>query len=137
MLEEGDHLLDHNGCGHALDELGQIVRGLSPHHRCVIVHELGELLAQPFLRLRGGMLVGSVVEAGGGDFGGEPVGFGEADGEGGEVLFDLVLGKLIADVVKRLDGLEFSDGSAGALFKGYVVQGSRYLIPNKGFFDGS
>ena len=45
------------------------------------------------------MLVGCVEESGGGDFGGEPVGFAEADGQGDEVLLDLLLGELIADFV--------------------------------------
>ena len=51
------------------------------------------------------MLVWCVVEAGSGDLGGEPVGFGEADGEGDEVLLDLLLGELVADLVEGLDSL--------------------------------
>ena len=51
------------------------------------------------------MFVGLVVEACGGDFGGEPVGFGEAEGEGDEVLLDLLARELVADFVEGFDGL--------------------------------
>ena len=46
-----------------------------------------------------------VIEAGGGNFGGEPVGAGEADGEWDEVLFDLLGRELVADFVERFYGL--------------------------------
>ena len=69
------------------------------------MHELRVLLSQPLLRLRRGVFVGLVEEAGGGDFGGEPVGFGKADGKGDEVLLDLGLGELVADFVEGFDGL--------------------------------
>jgi len=69
------------------------------------VDELGEVLAQPFLGAGGGVLVGGVVEACGADFAREPVGFAEAEGEGDEVLFYLLLGELGADFVEGVDGL--------------------------------
>lgn len=63
------------------------------------MHELRKLLSKAFLgRLRDAG-VGSGVEAGGGDFGCEPVGFGEADDEGDEVLFDVFGFQLGADLV--------------------------------------
>jgi len=99
MLKQRYHLLNHNTRRHTLHELREMRRGLSPDHRRVIVDELGELLTEAFLGLRGSVLVGLVVETCGGDFGGEPVGFAEADGEGDEVLFDLGLGELGTDFV--------------------------------------
>lgn len=51
------------------------------------------------------MLIRCVVEASGRDFRGKPVGFREAECEGNEVLFDLLLAELLANLVERLDGL--------------------------------
>ena len=97
------------------------------------MYELSELLTQTFLRLRGGVLVGCVVEAGCGDFGGEPVGFGEADGEGDEVVFDLLLRELLADFVERFYGLDcVSQGIARS-----VKNLGADLVPHKWLFDGS
>jgi hypothetical protein len=70
------------------------------------VDELRELLSEALLRLRRSVLVWSVVQASGGDLGCEPVGFGEADGQRYEVLLDLLLRELLADLVEGLDGLE-------------------------------
>lgn len=67
--------------------------------------ELRELLSESFLRLWGGMLIWCVVEPSGRDLGCKPVGFGETQGQGNEVLLDLLLRKLIADLVERLDSL--------------------------------
>lgn len=52
------------------------------------------------------MWVRDGVEASGGDFRREPVGFGEAYNEWGEVGLDLMLGELVADFVQGLNGLE-------------------------------
>ena len=105
MLEQGYHLFNHDSGGHAADEFGKVVRGASAHHGGVIADERGELLSEARLDLCAGTSVGVVVEASGGDFGGEPVGAGEADGERDEVLFDLLGRELVADFVERLHGL--------------------------------
>lgn len=65
------------------------------------------MLSKTFLGLRCGLLIWSVVEAGCGDLRGEPVGFREADRQWDEVLFDLLLGELFADLVEGLDSLEW------------------------------
>ncbi len=75
MLKQRNHLLYYNGSWHAFDKLGKIVRCLSPDHGCIIVNKRGEGLSQPFLVVGCCTLVRGVVEACGGDFGGEPVGF--------------------------------------------------------------
>ena len=49
MLEQRDHFFDDNGSGHAFHKLGQIIGGLSPHHRRVIMDELSKLLTKAFL----------------------------------------------------------------------------------------
>lgn len=67
--------------------------------------KLAELLPQAFLRLCACVLIWGVVEAGGRDFRSEPVSFGEADDKWDEVLFDLLLRELVADLVQGLDGL--------------------------------
>ena len=54
------------------------------------------------------MLIRCVVEASGRDFRGKPVGFREAECEGNEVLFDLLLAELLANLVEGLDGLKRS-----------------------------
>lgn len=72
------------------------------------MNELRELLSEPFLRLWSGMLVWCVVEASGRDLGCEPIGFGKTESQGNEVLLDLLLRKLIADLVERLDSLYVS-----------------------------
>lgn len=105
MLEKRDHLIDDNGCGHTLDEFGEVVGRLSPDHRRVIVYELSKLLPEALLRLRSGMLVWYVVEASGRDLRGEPVCLGETDGQGDEILLDLLLRQLIANLVERFNGL--------------------------------
>lgn len=58
-----------------------------------------ELLSKLLLHRRRGFLVWDIVKTSGGDFGSEPVGFRESDCEGNEVLFDLLWGKLFADLV--------------------------------------
>jgi hypothetical protein len=69
------------------------------------VDQQAELLAQRLLDGRGDLGVGGGVEAASRDLGGEPVGFREADGEGDEVLLNLLGRQLVADFVQRLDGL--------------------------------
>ena len=54
------------------------------------------------------MLVWSVIEACGGNFGCKPVGFGKANGERDEVLLYLLLGELVTDFVEGFDGLASS-----------------------------
>ena len=58
------------------------------------MHELRELLSKTLLALRVDAGVRSGVEACSANFGGEPVGFAEADGKGDEVLFYLLAGEL-------------------------------------------
>ena len=78
------------------------------------MYEVAETLAEALLRLHGGMLIGCIVQTGCGDFGSEPVGLGEALDQGEEVLFDLLLRDLVADLVQGLDGLLLSiRGSSG------------------------
>ncbi len=105
VLKHGYHLLDHDGGGHLLDELGHVGGGLAAHHGCVVVDQLAELLAQLFLDGRRDLGVGRRVEAASRHLGGEPVGLGEADGERDEVLLDLLGGEVAADLVERLDSL--------------------------------
>ena len=137
VLEQRDHLVDHDGGRHALDEFRQVRGGLSPHHGRVVVHELRVLLAQAFLRLRRGVFVGLVEEAGGGDFRREPVGFGEAHGEGDEVLLDLGLGELVADFVERLDGLWGGKKSARLVERLTAEMGKGvYFVAHEWLLDG-
>jgi hypothetical protein len=68
MLEERDHLIDDNRRGHSLDELGEVVRGLSSDHGGVIVHELAIVLSESLLRGGCGARVGRLVEPSRGDF---------------------------------------------------------------------
>lgn len=77
------------------------------------------------------MLIGSVVEASRGNFGGEPIGFGETDGEWDEVLLDLLLGQLFADLVQRFHGLHVSVSLRAR------VSLTTYLVSHKGLLDGS
>ena len=105
MLEQRDHILDHNCRGHALDEFCQVVRGLSPDHWGFIVNKLRVMLSKLFLVLRAGVLIGCVVKTGGWNLRCKPVCFREAECEGDKVLFDLLLAELLANLVEGLDGL--------------------------------
>lgn len=67
MLEKRNHLLDHNGRGHGLDELCQVVGRLSPDHGGIIVYELAVVLPEEFLRGGCGACIWDVVEASRGD----------------------------------------------------------------------
>lgn len=49
MLEKRDHVLNDNGCRHALHKFREVVGGLSADHWGIIVNELRELLAETFL----------------------------------------------------------------------------------------
>lgn len=49
VLEETNHLVNHNGAGHLLDELGEVIGGLSAYHWGIIMNEVAELLAQTLL----------------------------------------------------------------------------------------
>jgi hypothetical protein len=40
MLKQWDHVLDDYSRWHALDKFGEVVRGLSAYHGCLIVDEL-------------------------------------------------------------------------------------------------
>ena len=99
VLEHGYHLLDDDGGGHLLDELGHVGGGLPADHGGLIADEVAELLAELFLDRGRDLLVGGGVQAASGYLGGEPVGLGEADGEGDEVLFDLLGRQVFADLV--------------------------------------
>lgn len=90
VLEEGYHFVDYDGCGHLLDKLGQVGGGLSADHGGIIVDEQTKLLAELFLDGRRHLAVRSGEEAAARHLGGEPVCFGESDGEGDEVLLDLL-----------------------------------------------
>ena len=105
MLEERDHLVDYDRGRHALDELCEIVRSLSSHHRGIVVYKLPIMLSQLLLGWRRSACVGCAVQAGRGDFGGEPVGFGKAQNERDEILFNLLLRELLADLVEGFNGL--------------------------------
>lgn len=90
VLEEGYHFVDDDSSGHLLDELGQVGGSLPANHRGVIVNKETELLAELLLDGRRNLFVGSREEAAARDFGCEPVGLGEANGEWDEVLLDLL-----------------------------------------------
>ena len=49
VLEKRNHLLDDNRWWHGLDELGEVVRGLSSDHGSIIVHKLAIVLPESFL----------------------------------------------------------------------------------------
>lgn len=57
-----------------------------------------------------GLLVWCGVEASRGDLGGEPVGLGQTEDERDEMLLDLALGELLANLVEGLDGLRNKNG---------------------------
>jgi hypothetical protein len=109
MLEKRNHLVDDNGCGHGLDELGEIVRRLSADHGGVIVHQLAVVLSECFLRRWCGARVWCLVQASRGDLRCEPIGFGEAHNKGDEGILNLLLRQLFADLVQGLDSLHVSD----------------------------
>lgn len=46
MLEHRYHLFNNDRCGHLLHELGEVGGSLAADHRCLIVNELSELLAE-------------------------------------------------------------------------------------------
>lgn len=69
------------------------------------MHELAELLPKNFLRRPTRLRVGGVVKTRGGDLGREPIGLGQTQREGNEVLLDLLLGKVFANLVQGLDSL--------------------------------
>jgi len=69
------------------------------------VYETTKLLSKGLLQSRGYFTVWHTIETRGGDLRGKPVCFGEAKGHGHEMLFDLLLGELIANLVKGLNGL--------------------------------
>lgn len=49
VLEQGYHFLDDNWRVHLLDEFREVVRRLSPHHRCLVVHQRAEILSKALL----------------------------------------------------------------------------------------
>lgn len=63
ILEEGYHFIDNDGGLHFLDELGQVVRRLPPHHGGLIVYQGTEVLSKALLRCCGGFLVWCAVQA--------------------------------------------------------------------------
>lgn len=90
VLEQGYHLLDHNGCRLFLDEFGEVCGGLTTDHGSIIVDQQAELLAKLLLDRRRDLLVWGCEKTTSRNLGCEPVGFCEADGERDEVLFDLL-----------------------------------------------
>lgn len=70
------------------------------------MHELAELLTEGLLDGWSNAGVGSDVEASRGDFRGKPICFREAYDERDEVLLDLLLRELFADLVQGFDGLD-------------------------------
>lgn len=110
VLEKGNYFFDHGFAVHFLDELGQVVRRLSAHHRGFIVYQSSKVLTEGLLQSRRRLLVWCGVEASRGDLGSEPVCFGQAEDERDEMLFDLVLGELLANLVEGLDGLCINSG---------------------------
>lgn len=100
VLEQGYHFLHNNRSRHLLNKLGEVGGGLTAHHGGLIVNEQSELLAELLLDGRRDLLVGSSVQSTSRYLGGEPVGFGQSDCQGNEVFFDLLGGKVFADLVE-------------------------------------
>jgi hypothetical protein len=69
------------------------------------VNQEAKLCAKRLLNLWRDLLVWGRVQTTAGDFGGEPVSLAEADRERDEVFFDLLGGKVLADLVERFDSL--------------------------------
>lgn len=67
VLEERDHLVNDNRWRHRLDELCEVVGGLSADHGGVIVHKLAVVLPEALLRWGCGSGVGCLVETSRGD----------------------------------------------------------------------
>ena len=57
---------------------------------------MAKLLAEETLGVRAGFLIGTCVETAGGYLGGEPICFGETEGQGNEAFFHLSLGQVFA-----------------------------------------
>lgn len=62
VLEEGYHLVNDDGSGHLLDELGEVSGRLAANHGRLIVDEQPELLAKLLLDRRRDLGVGSCEE---------------------------------------------------------------------------
>ncbi len=77
-------------------------------------------------------LIWSVEEAGSGDFGGKPVGFGKADDEGNEVLFDVFGFELGADLVEGFDSLSMVESDNTSTTECFFA----YLVSHKRLFNG-
>lgn len=69
------------------------------------MNKLPEMLSESVLRTRGRLGIWDCVETCRRDLGCKPIGFGEANDEGNEVLFDLSLGQIITYFVERFDCL--------------------------------
>lgn len=50
VLKQRYHFVNHHGYGNFLDEFSEVVRGLSSHHRGLIVNEVTELGSEALLR---------------------------------------------------------------------------------------
>lgn len=100
VLKHGYHLVYNNRRRHRLDELGQVGGGLAAHHGGLIVYEYSELCAKLFLNGGRDLWVGGGVEAASRHLGRKPVCLGEPICEGNEVLLDLLLVQLLADLVQ-------------------------------------
>jgi hypothetical protein len=106
VLEKRNHLVDDNRGWHGLDELGEVVRGLSSDHGGVVVHELAVVLSERLLRGGCGAGVGGLVKTSRGDFWCEPIRLWQAHYEGYEGILDLLLRQLLANLVEGLDSLD-------------------------------
>jgi hypothetical protein len=109
VLEKGYHFVDNHLRIHLLDKLGEVVGGLAANHGGFIMYQGSEVLSEALLHGRCGLFVWCRVQAGGGDLGSKPVGFGEVEDQGDKVLFDLTLVQLLADFVEGFDGLISND----------------------------
>jgi hypothetical protein len=89
------------------------------------VNELAIVLSERFLRLGCGPGIGGLVEAGCRDLGGEPVGLGQAHDEGDEGILNLLLRQLLANLVERLDSLDWLAVQTG---RGRIA----HLLPDEG-----
>ncbi len=136
VLEHGYHLVNNNRGGHLLHKLGHVGGGLAAHHGCVVVDQLAELLAELFLDRRRHLGIGRRVQAASRDLGCEPVGLGEADREGDEVLFDLLRGEIAADLVERFDGLQRWHVSQSGASPSDTCVPCAYLVSHDGLLDG-
>lgn len=61
VLEQGYHFVDDYWRVHFLDKLCEVIRGLSPHHRRFVMHQIPEILSKALLQRLRSSLVGDTV----------------------------------------------------------------------------